>query len=66
MSYAKYHALAWATHKSKAEIITEIEAVEHKARAHNFQWNEVGNVSDTWARADALREKLENMRSAKP
>jgi hypothetical protein len=57
-SYARYHARTWATNKSAAEIAAEIEAVERKAKTHTFQWNEVGNTSDCWARADALRELL--------
>lgn len=58
-SYARYHAPAWAANKSAAEITAEIAVVERKANTHEFQWNEVGNRSDTWARADALRELLE-------
>jgi hypothetical protein len=57
-SYARYHALDWAATKSKAEIEAEIEAVERKANTHEFKWNEVGNRSDTWTRADVLRELL--------
>ncbi|BBB99740.1 MULTISPECIES: hypothetical protein [Bradyrhizobium] len=57
-SYARYNALSWATGKSAAEIGAEIEAAEHKALTHTFQWNEVGNASDCWTRADALRELL--------
>lgn len=58
-SYARYHALAWADGKSRAEITAEMAAVAHKAMTHDFQWNEVGNRSDTWTRADTLRELLE-------
>lgn len=57
-SYARYHAQCWAANKSAEEIATELAATEHKALTHHFQWNEVGNTSDTWARADALREIL--------
>lgn len=57
--YARYHALAWAAGKSRDEITAEIAAVERKALSHEFQWNEVGNRSDTWTRADTLREVLE-------
>jgi hypothetical protein len=57
-TYARYHAIDWATGKSPSEIEAEIEAVERKANTHEFQWNEVGNRSDTWTRADVLRELL--------
>jgi hypothetical protein len=57
-SYARYHALSWAAGKSAAEIGAEIEAVERKANNHEFKWNEVGNRSDTWTRADVLRDLL--------
>lgn len=57
-SYARYHAQCWAEAKSTDEIAAEIACVEHKANTHHFQWNEVGNRSDTWVRADVLREIL--------
>lgn len=57
-TYTRYHALSWAEGKTRDEIVAEIDVVEHKARTHTFQWNEVGNRSDTWTRADVLRELL--------
>lgn len=57
-SYTRYHAKCLAEAKSAAEIAAEIERVDHKANTHQFQWNEVGNRSDTWVRADVLREIL--------
>jgi hypothetical protein len=56
--YATYHAQCWASCHTDAEILAEIAACEYIARTHHWQWNEVGNSSDTWTRVDTLRRVL--------
>jgi len=49
-----YHARCWAEGKDRVAIQDEIAVSTEKARHHHFQWNEVGNVTYTWARVDTL------------
>lgn len=58
---AVYQTMCWADYKTDDEIRAEIERVETKARTHHYQWNEVGNVSDDYARAETLRYLLYEM-----
>lgn len=58
-TYTIYHARDWAEGKPTETIQAEIDRCTDKARHHTFQWNEIGNVSDTWTRVDTLTAILE-------
>lgn len=57
-AYGAYHARCWAEGKTDAEILAEIARTEAKA-SRTRDWQEVGNATCDYARADTLRAILD-------
>ena len=58
-SYTEYHARCWAESRTIDEIREEILSLTQKAKTHNFDWQEVGNATDTQTRINTLNDILE-------
>lgn len=56
-SYGTYYARCWAEERSAEEITTEVAWMEARSR-RTYLWNEVGNVSITYAWIDELKRIL--------
>jgi hypothetical protein len=52
-----YEEEAWVTRRSDAEILEEISRCETRLRV-GWQWNEVGNATETLNRLNTLRSIL--------